>query len=241
MQRRTDEAEADAAQARAAAEAAAGVRDTAFARARQLQDTLSTTDAEVDRLKTEVANRDAHLAELDVGFSDLQRRIDAAQSATSKAVQHREHAMRKVAELQDLLTSKTAEADSLRSEAVTSQRKEAETRARGKALEGELAQWHARANALEGTTTLQQKSVVSLTADIEATSQQLATAEQEITTLRDELARRPPIDVIRQLDVDNLMQRNMQAAAAMQQLLAWQEAHASSLSTSNMTSSVARS
>jgi hypothetical protein len=230
MQKRTDRAEMDAAKARASEAAATQVLQSAYDRARDFQDALSTSQAAVANLQSEILARDVSLAELDGAVIDLQRKLDASQNACAKAVQHREHAMREVSRLQALLTDKCAEADTLRAEAVTAQRKEAEAKSRAKALEEELAQWHARSNTFEQDNVLQERTLKELTSQIETLSQQVAEREQQVTQLSDELNRRPPIDVIRQLDVDNLLQRNVQAATAMQQLLAWQEQHAALLS-----------
>ncbi len=223
LQKRTDKAEADAATARASAAAAAEVREKTYARQLELQDIISRREQEIASLRTDVLARDAQLAEIDSAFTEMQRRMDASQSATAKAVQHREAALQQIAKLQQLLTEKSDEADGLRSAAVTAQRKESESHRRSKTLEEELAQWHARANTFEHATGDQERTISTLTSQVEALGQQLAERELETSSLREELARRPPIDVIRTLDVENLMQRNMQAAAALQQLLGWQE------------------
>ena len=77
--------------------------------------------------------------------------------------------------------------------------------------------------AVHGT---QGAASASVRETVEALTQQLAAAEREIAPLREELARRPPIDILRTLDVQNLLQRNAQAATAMQSLLEWQQQHA---------------
>ena len=157
--------------------------------------------------------------------------------------------MRRAGELQSALTDKSFEADTLREAAVSAQHKERESSARAKHLEEEMAQCvrflvrcaparppksypltsdltrnrsHARIKALEHTEQSQEARILALTSDVEALSQQVAAAEREILPLRDELARRPPIDILRTLDVQNLLQRNSQAAQAMQGLLEWQ-------------------
>jgi len=223
LQKRVDKAEIDAAKARASETAATEVLQLARAHSDELQSKLDTSEITVAQLRAQVKDRDINLAELDGALVDIQRRLDASQNACAKAVQHREHALRDVTRLQALLTEKTEEADTLRAEAVNAQRKESEAKSRAKSLEEELAKWHARANAVEHASSVSEKSVRELTEAVEGLNQRLAEREVEISTLRDELARRPPIDVIRALDVDNLMQRNMQAAVAMHQLLSWQQ------------------
>lgn len=223
LQKRMDKAEIDAAKARASEVAATEVLQSARARSDALQAKLDDAEIYVTQLRAQILARDTNLAELDGAVVDLQRRVDASQNACAKAVQHREHALRDVTRLQALLTEKTEEADTLRSEAVLAQRKEGEAKSRAKSLEEELAKWHARANTVEHAASVSEKSVRELTEAVEVLNQRLAEREVEISTLRDELGRRPPIDVIRALDVDNLMQRNMQAAVAMHQLLSWQQ------------------
>jgi len=225
-QARADRAEGEAADAKVTAVAAAQLREKALAKTRELQDELEAAGAIIEGLRTEVAAQAANLAECDDGIEELQYRAEAAHSAAAKAAHHKEVAVSRSGELQRALTAKTFEADSLREEAVSAQRKEREVSHRAKKLEEEMAQSHARVVALEHTESTQEGAIRQLTAEVEALTQQLAAAEREIAPLREELARRPPIDILRTLDVQNLLQRNAQAATAMQSLLEWQQQHA---------------
>ena len=227
IQARADAAESEAANAKVTAVAAAQLREKATARSRELQRELEVANESIEKLQTDVSGRDITLADADLAIDDLQRRLDASLGAATKAVHHKEGSIRRAAELQNLLTEKTFEADSLREAAVSAQHKEREVSIRAKSLEEEIAQSHARVKALEHTEKHQDSRILSLTADVEALSQQLAAAEREIVPLRDELARRPPIDILRTLDVQNLMQRNSQAAAAINGLIEWQQRNAS--------------
>ena len=222
-QARTDRAEAAAADAKVTAVAAAQLREKALQRARELQSELDAAVGASEALRTDVEAREAALAEADGAVGDLQRRLDSALSAAAKAVHHKEAAVKRGAELQAALQDKTFEADSLRETAVSAQHKERETGAKAKHLEEQMAQSHARVKALEHTEQAQEARIAALTADVESLGQQLAAAEREIVPLREELGRRPPIDILRTLDVQNLMQRNSQAAQAMQGLLEWQQ------------------
>jgi len=227
-QARADAAESEAANAKVTAVAAAQLREKATARSRELQRELEVANETIERLRTDLSGRDITLADSDLAIDDLQRRLDASLGAAAKAVHHKESSIRRAGELQSALTEKTFEADSLREAAVSAQHKEREVSIRAKALEEEVAQSHARVKALEHTEKQQDSRILSLTADVEALSQQLAAAEREIVPLRDELARRPPIDILRTLDVQNLMQRNSQAAAAIQGLMEWQQKNGAS-------------
>lgn len=225
-QARADAAESEAANAKVTAVAASQLREKATARSRELQRELEVANETIERLRTDLSGRDITLADSDLAIDDLQRRLDAALGAVTKAVHHKESSIRRAADLQNALTDKTFEADSLREAAVSAQHKEREVTIRAKSLEEEVAQSHARVKALEHTEKQQDSRILSLTSDVEALSQQLAAAEREIVPLRDELARRPPIDILRTLDVQNLMQRNSQAAAAIQGLMEWQQRNA---------------
>jgi chromosome segregation ATPase len=222
-QARADRAEGEAADAKVTAVAAAQLREKALQRARELQSELDAAVGACEGLRTDADAREAALAECDGAVEDLQRRLDSALSAAAKAVHHKEAAVKRGTELQGALQDKTFEADSLRETAVGAQHKEREASAKARHLEEQMAQSHARVKALEHTEQAQEARIAALTADVESLGQQLAAAEREIVPLREELSRRPPIDILRTLDVQNLMQRNSQAAQAMQGLLEWQQ------------------
>ncbi len=124
-----------------------------------------------------------------------------------------------------MLTFKAEEAEALRGAAVVAEERQAAALVSLRGCEDALAAANARNTAYETSERELSKAVSALTDEVELTGQSKAVAEAEIATLRDELSRRPPIDVIRELDVVNLLQRNTQAAAAMGQLLAWQQSH----------------
>lgn len=195
-----------------------------------MQVQLDEERAETARLNLIIADKDAVLAELHALVERLQRSSEVAENERYAADCAREHASKKIERYQSSLTQQTKMAEDMRSLAHEAERKEQEATVRAKALEEELAEWHARAKSLEHSQKQQERSISQLNADLETVGQQLATSEREVTQLRDELARRPPIDVIKNLDVENLLQRNVQAAAAMHQLLAWQEQNASMMS-----------
>jgi len=222
-QARADRAEVEAADARVTAVAAAQLREKALARARELQSELDAAVCASEALRSDGEAREAALAEADGVAEDLQRRLESSLSGAAKATHHKEAAVKRGGELQAALQDKTFEADQLREAAVQAQHKERETGAKARHLEEQLAQSHARVKALEHSEQQQEVRVAALSADVESLGQQLAAAEREIVPLREELARRPPIDILRTLDVQNLMQRNSQAAQAMQGLLEWQQ------------------
>lgn len=99
--------------------------------------------------------------------------------------------------LQRLLTSKNEEAEALRGAAVFAEERQAAALVSLRGCEDALAAANARNAAYETSERELQKAVEALTVETETGGQEKAICEAEIATLRDELGRRPPIDVIR--------------------------------------------
>ena len=99
--------------------------------------------------------------------------------------------------LQRLLTSKNEEAEALRGAAVFAEERQAAALVSLRGCEDALAAANARNSAYETSERELQKAVEALTIETETSGQEKAICEAEIATLRDELGRRPPIDVIR--------------------------------------------
>jgi chromosome segregation ATPase len=155
----------------------------------------------------------------------LSTRFETSAGALAKTEAQVSLLVARGAELERLLTSKAAEAEALRGAAIAAEERQASALISLRGCEDSLANAHARCQALETTEREQTRTTEVLKRELETAGQARAISEAELTSLRDELSRRPPIDVIKELDVENLLQRNMQAAAAMGQLLAWQSSH----------------
>jgi hypothetical protein len=96
-----------------------------------------------------------------------------------------------------LLTEKDAEAQALRAATVNAEERQAAALVSLRGCEDALAAANARNTAYETSERELQKAVNALTIEVETSGQAKAVGEAEIATLRDELSRRPPIDVIR--------------------------------------------
>lgn len=253
-----DKAVSDMETAAVGSSEAYNARDRALAAHRETSAMMNVVEQEVLRLSGELEVKAALLAELDRAIPELQKKADAAGATAAKAVAQKEAAIRRANELERLLADKAGEADELRAAAVAAEARMTAAIARVKGLEDDAAVARARVAAVERTDAALEAEVARLAAEASAAGQRAAAGEAELQQLKDELAKRPPIDIIRQLgawgggapraraggprsrprhppcspparappaDVENLMQRNMQAAAAMHSLLAWRDAH----------------
>ena len=156
----------------------------------------------------------------------LSTRYETTVGALGKAESQVSMLIARGSELEVMLTSKAAEAEALRGAAFAAEERQSRALNALRGCEDSLANSHARCQALDTTDREQARSIALLKTEVESAGQTIAVNEAEVTVLRDELSRRPPIDVIKELDVENLLQRNVQAAAAMTQLLAWQSSQA---------------
>jgi chromosome segregation ATPase len=229
-EKRAIRAETDADVARAAAAEAKAAADRALERAREeradLSARLQATEEALESTSSKLGMTEENVVSLEESNAALQHAADVADSNAAKTALMRDAALKRGGELERILAAKAAEAEELRAAAVAAEAKEAATAARARSLEDSLADAHARIGALESSEAAAGKSLGDVTRDFGDLAQRKAEADAEIATLKDELSRRPPIDIIRELDVSNLLQRNMQAAAAMEQLLKWQKEHA---------------
>lgn len=218
---------AEAAATQAAASEAAKVaaanagRDAAAATARAATAQVASLELALSRAESDVeATHDMSL-ELEQQLSDVQKRLDTAQSAAAKATQALNASQARAGELERALAASqlavARESEAKDAAEVTA----AEAEERAKQLEDALAGAHAHIGTLESQAAELESRYSEQGEELSAEREGRAVAEADVAALTEELKRRPPIDLIRQLDVTNLMQRNMQAAAAMQSLLEW--------------------
>lgn len=220
------QAEAEAEIAKAAQAEALAVADRALQALREQYsklkvehektlDRLTEGEREIVELKKENEAMDAKIAEMYLEYEE-------SKEVASQAIEHKQAMEKYASDLNVVLTEKIAEADAMRLAASSAETKHIETEANLEALEVELVHAKAKISSLEATGAATTKSLEALTAEYEQLAQNKARADAVIIQLQEELSKRPPIDLIRDIDVESLLQRNLQAAAAMQQLLAWQ-------------------
>jgi len=229
-EKRALRAESEAGKERAASAASAAahaqqIEALSEERAKMVAEIDSLT-ATLTSVSSELATSKHNLKILDSQLPDLASRLERGAGTLFRVEGQLSLTQKRSSELERLLVGKTEEAEVLRNAAVLAEGRQRNLLVQLRATEKELAEANARATALSSTEKASEKTLEGLTKELEALGQANASASAEISTLRDELSRRPPIDVIKELDVENLMQRNMQAAAAMHQLLAWQNSHA---------------
>ena len=229
-ERRAARGEGEAARERAASAAAsAAARAQLEAAAEERAALVAAAEvaaAAASRTAAELATARANLRLLDDQLPDMANRLERGAGALARCETQLALTQARSGELERLLVAKGAEAEVLRGSAVAAEARQRSALSALRGVEKELAEANARAGALGSAEAEGARGAAALQAEVEALSQRAAVAASEVSSLRDELSRRPPIDIIKELDVENLMQRNMQAAAAMHQLLAWQSAHA---------------
>jgi hypothetical protein len=229
--KRAMRAEAEAARERAASAAAQAVAAAQLEAAAEERGRLAGAGEEaaaaIARLSTELATARSNLRLLDDQLPDMANRLERGAGALARCETQLGLTAARSGELERLLVAKGAEAEVLRASAVAAEARQRSALGTLRGVERELAEANARCGALGSAEAEGARVVAALQGEVEALSQSAAVACSEVSSLKDELSRRPPIDIIKELDVENLMQRNMQAAAAMHQLLAWQSAHAS--------------
>lgn len=188
--------------------------------------TIDGLSASLGATQAELATCKHNLRVLDSQLPDLAARLERGAGTLVRVEGQLALTQKRGGELERLLVAKGEEAEVLRNAAVLAEGRQRALLTTLRATEKELADANSRATALTSAEREQEKSRAGLVSEAEALGQANAAAAAEIATLKDELSRRPPIDVIKELDVENLLQRNMQAAAAMHSLLAWQTQHA---------------
>ena len=237
-QMRVEKTNAEKRALRAEAEAAKTLACAELAAAKQVEQ-LEAAAAEREPLVTRIADLGFALGQSESGrataehtarilaeqIPSLSTRYQTTAGALGKAEAQVGLLVARGTELEVLLTAKAGEAEALRSATFAAEERQATALNALRGCEDSLANSHARCTALDTSDREQARTIAALKTELESAGQSSAVTEAEITTLRDELSRRPPIDVIKELDVENLLQRNMQAAAAMGQLLAWQSNH----------------
>jgi chromosome segregation protein len=179
------------------------------------------------RQATELATAAGHLRLLDDQLPDMANRLERGAGALARCETQLGLTQARSGELERLLVAKGSEAEALRGSAVAAEGRQRAALTAVRGLEKELAEANARIGTLRSAEAEAARACAALQGELEALSQTAAVQCSEVSALKDELGRRPPIDIIKELDVENLMQRNMQAAAAMHQLLAWQQQHSS--------------
>jgi chromosome segregation ATPase len=229
-ERRALRAETDAGKERSSAAAAAAThaqQTEAWGEERErLVATIDSLSATLGATQAELGTCRHNLKVLDSQLPDLAARLERGAGALVRVEGQLALTQKRGGELERLLVAKGEEAEVLRNAAVLAEGRQRALLTTLRATEKELADANSRATALASAEREQEKSMAGLLSETESLGQTAAAAAAEIATLKDELSRRPPIDVIKELDVENLLQRNMQAAAAMHSLLAWQNQHA---------------
>jgi chromosome segregation ATPase len=224
-------AESEAARERAAAAATAATAAAQLAGAAEerarITGELEAAGAAVERLSTELGLARGNLRLLDDQLPDLANRLERGAGALSRCETQLALTAARSGELERQLVAKSAEAEVLRGSAIAAEGRQRSALGALRGVEKELAEAHALIGTLRSSEEDGERGAQALQAELAAVSAASAAQCAELSSLRDELSRRPPIDIIRELDVENLMQRNMQAASAMHQLLAWQQQHAS--------------
>lgn len=209
---------------RAAQAEAAAARDDALAAARQLRSRLEVTELALQRAHADGETRSRAVDDLASQVRESALRAEAAESALSIARAERDGASRRAAGMERELTRAQSGNEELRhaAEAAGEARAAAEDRLRVTA--DTLAATSARVEALEHASESASARMASLEAALAEERGGRVSAETEVARLRDELSRRPPLDVLRSLDIDALLHKNLQAAAALQSLLQFSQA-----------------
>jgi len=216
---RADTAEADGNAARAARDDALAARDDALAVARQMRGRLEVTELALQRAQAEGETRAAALLDLQEAVRAATLRAEQVESTVAVLKGERDAAMRRAAGLERDVMRAGSEGESLRTATAVARDAQTDAEDRFKQSAEHLALATGRLAALEHAAQQDAAHISALDAAVAAERDGRIAAESEVGRLREELARRPPLDILRQLDVESLMQRNLQAAAAMQSLL----------------------
>lgn len=216
---RAETAEGDAAMCRAAQAEAAAARDDALAAARQLRSRLEVTELALQRAHADGETRSRAVDDLASQVRESALRAEAAESALSIARAERDGATRRAAGMERELTRAQSGNEELRHAAEAAGEARAAAEDRFRVTADTLAATSARVEALEHAAEASAARTASLEAALGDERGGRVSAETEVARLRDELSRRPPLDVLRSLDIDALLHKNLQAAAALQSLL----------------------
>ncbi len=193
---------------------------------RKLSAALEAVRAELGSTQAALSASAANLRLLDDQLPATATRLEMVSGSLTKTEATLAATQQRAGELERLLGAKSAEADALRGAAVLAEERQRAALEGMRRTERALAEANARVGSQGNELRMLGATAAGAAAEVERLGQEKAVCVAEIATLKDELARRPPIDVIQELDVENLLQRNVQAASAMQRLLAWKAAHA---------------
>jgi chromosome segregation ATPase len=234
---RAESAESDASIARTAQNEAFVARDDALYAARQLRSRLEVVELALQRTQADAEYRARAIDELQAGVTASIKRAETAEAATTGAILEKEAAQKRAGALEREITRVGADTDSVRVTLATVGQKHTDADSRARDLAELLALAQSKLEASEHSLEQDASRIASLERSNAIERDNRIAAEAEVTRLRDELSRRPPLDVLRSLDIDSLMQRNLQAAAAMQSLLQFVNPHQRSSTASGLFSS----
>jgi len=207
--------------ARAAQAEAAATRDDALAAARSLRSRLEVTELALQRAHADAETRSHAVDEFGATVREVALRAEGAEAAASMARAERDAAVRRAASCEREAARAASAAQEVQRGVDAAETGRSAAEARAKETGAALADTAARLEACERAAEATAARAGALEAALSAEREGRVAAEAEVLRQRDELARRPPLDVLRSLDIDGLLSRNLQAAAAMQSLLAF--------------------
>lgn len=218
---RAETAESDVAMARAAQSEAVIARDEALAMARTLRSRLELAELAVQRAQADAEARSAALDDMRSTLTAIVLRAERAESTVVSLASERDDALKRGATLERELTRSITTCDDLRTVTGNATQSLRDADARSRDLSERLSEATGCVAALQHAAEEEGARMVGLERACAAERDARIAAETEVARLSEELSKRPPLDALRALDIDSLLHRNLEAAAAMQSLLAF--------------------
>lgn len=207
--------------ARAGQAEAVTARDAALAAAASLWGRVDELQRSFAAARAEAETGDARARAAQERYVAAAARAEEAEQAASAAGKGRDAAAARAATAEATSTRCASEGDRLAFQAAEAGAHAVECERRMRSAQDELAQVRGTVGALRAAASdaVRRADAAEQAAERERAAR--AALETEVAGLRSELSRRPPLDTLAQLEIDTLLQRNMEAAAAMQALLAY--------------------
>ena len=205
--------------ARAAAAEATAARDGALAQVQELRVRVEELQRSNHALRAENEGAEASVRQLGERAQELATQLEAAAHTTALAVREKEAALARAGQLESELALRTSEANRLTYVATEAGTHATDCEIRMRQAQDALAQVKGTTGALQRAAAEASRRADAAETALEKERSARIALDAEVTLLREELSRRPPLDSLRQLEIDSLLQRNMEAAAALQSLL----------------------
>jgi chromosome segregation ATPase len=194
-------------------------RDDALAFSRQLKSKIEMMEVTLQRAHADIEAKSNALDDLESQITKIVLRAETAESLCEVTRHEKEASSKRSSDLERTVTRQRSDIESLKTERAAADVEKTEAVTRSLELEEILARVTGRVSALEHNVQHDSERCQRMERSLADERDARISAETEVVRLREELQRRPPLDVLKQLDIDGLMQKNLQAAAAMQSLL----------------------